>query len=166
MDVLGQGPVTAILGEGSNAVVWPNGPREDEDEEELDEVERFNNLRLMRIGMCITIVHSMSGSLSSHIARQATPQPTFHFKTQTPTQTTNPTATRTLTQTPCTPSPEFPPLPPPLPPTLITLTPTSPPPPFTPSKPQQPTANSKPKSSSRSIGRLLRDIVWTMRLWN
>ena len=46
--IVDQGPITAILGEGSNAIVWPKGAREDE--EDLDEVERFNNLRLMRIG--------------------------------------------------------------------------------------------------------------------
>ncbi|CAL1704887.1 unnamed protein product [Somion occarium] len=39
--------ITAIIGEGSNAIVWPKGPRADE--EDLDEVERYNNQRLMRI---------------------------------------------------------------------------------------------------------------------
>lgn len=43
-----QGDNSAILGKGSNAIVWPKGPSEDDDE--LDEVERFNNQRLMRIG--------------------------------------------------------------------------------------------------------------------
>ena len=38
----------AVLGEGSNAVVWPQGPWVDDDE--LDEVERHNNQRLMRVG--------------------------------------------------------------------------------------------------------------------
>ncbi|KAI0082729.1 hypothetical protein K474DRAFT_1654876 [Panus rudis PR-1116 ss-1] len=40
--------IPAIVGDGSNAVVWPKGPRPND--EELDEVERFNNQRLMRIG--------------------------------------------------------------------------------------------------------------------
>ncbi|KAI0341739.1 nucleotide-diphospho-sugar transferase [Trametopsis cervina] len=38
----------AILGEGSNAIVWPKGPPADD--EDADEVERFNNQRLMRLG--------------------------------------------------------------------------------------------------------------------
>ena len=38
-----------ILGEGSNAIVWPQGPPEDD--EDADEVERFDNQRLMRIGI-------------------------------------------------------------------------------------------------------------------
>lgn len=37
-----------ILGEGSNAIVWPKGPSPDD--EDLDEVERFANQRLMRLG--------------------------------------------------------------------------------------------------------------------
>ncbi|KAI0797687.1 hypothetical protein C8Q75DRAFT_861962 [Abortiporus biennis] len=40
--------VVSILGEGSNAIVWPKGPRENDDE--IDEVERYDNQRLMRIG--------------------------------------------------------------------------------------------------------------------
>ncbi|EPT06121.1 hypothetical protein FOMPIDRAFT_1044583 [Fomitopsis schrenkii] len=44
-----QDSVTSVLGEGSNAVVWPQSPSEDEDEE-VDEVESYNNQRLMRIG--------------------------------------------------------------------------------------------------------------------
>ncbi|KAI0693273.1 nucleotide-diphospho-sugar transferase [Cytidiella melzeri] len=37
-----------ILGEGSNAIVWPQGPSGDD--EDADEVDRFDNQRLMRIG--------------------------------------------------------------------------------------------------------------------
>ncbi|KZT68221.1 nucleotide-diphospho-sugar transferase [Daedalea quercina L-15889] len=44
-----QDSVTSVLGEGSNAVVWPQSHSEDEDEE-VDEVESYNNQRLMRIG--------------------------------------------------------------------------------------------------------------------
>ncbi|EKM55374.1 uncharacterized protein PHACADRAFT_120708 [Phanerochaete carnosa HHB-10118-sp] len=44
----GQGDNTAILGQGSKAIVWPRGPSDDD--EELEEVERFNNQRLIRIG--------------------------------------------------------------------------------------------------------------------
>ncbi|KAH9951874.1 nucleotide-diphospho-sugar transferase [Amylocystis lapponica] len=43
-----QGGVTTIVGDGSNAIVWPRGSA-DEDEDE-DGVESFNNQRLMRIG--------------------------------------------------------------------------------------------------------------------
>lgn len=49
---LDQGDNTAILGQGSNAIVWPKGPSEDDDE--MDEVERFNNQRLMRIGVPVS----------------------------------------------------------------------------------------------------------------
>lgn len=45
---LDQDDHTAVLGEGSNAIVWPKGPSEDD--EEMDEVERYDNQRLMRIG--------------------------------------------------------------------------------------------------------------------
>ncbi|KAI9065143.1 nucleotide-diphospho-sugar transferase [Trametes sanguinea] len=38
-----------ILGQGSNALIWPQGAPDDE-EEELDERESYNNQRLMRIG--------------------------------------------------------------------------------------------------------------------
>ncbi|KAI0720955.1 nucleotide-diphospho-sugar transferase [Cerioporus squamosus] len=38
-----------ILGKDSNALVWPHGSPAD-DEDELDEREHYNNLRLMRIG--------------------------------------------------------------------------------------------------------------------
>ncbi|KDQ60712.1 hypothetical protein JAAARDRAFT_190866 [Jaapia argillacea MUCL 33604] len=44
-----QASVTAILGKDSNAIVWPKGSPE-EDDEDVDEVETFNNQRLMRIG--------------------------------------------------------------------------------------------------------------------
>ncbi|KAI0928588.1 hypothetical protein AcW2_004551 [Taiwanofungus camphoratus] len=44
-----QDSVTAILGEGSNAIVWPRGPSES-DEEDEEGVESYNNQRLMRIG--------------------------------------------------------------------------------------------------------------------
>ncbi len=40
-----------ILGKDSNALVWPRGSPAD-DEDELDEREHYNNLRLMRIGTC------------------------------------------------------------------------------------------------------------------
>lgn len=40
-----------MLGEGSNGILWPKGPREDD--EDLDEVERFTNQRLMRLGQSI-----------------------------------------------------------------------------------------------------------------
>lgn len=43
-----QGDHSSILGEGSNAIVWPKGPSEDD--EEMEEVERYDNQRLMRIG--------------------------------------------------------------------------------------------------------------------
>ncbi|TCD64443.1 hypothetical protein EIP91_004088 [Steccherinum ochraceum] len=43
-----QDGVSVIIGEGSNAVVWPQGPREDD--EDIDEVERYSNQRLMRLG--------------------------------------------------------------------------------------------------------------------
>ena len=48
------GRSTAVLGEGSNAIVWPQGPWEDD--EDLEEVERYNNQRLMRIGAHTTSV--------------------------------------------------------------------------------------------------------------
>ncbi|CDO72848.1 hypothetical protein BN946_scf185002.g33 [Trametes cinnabarina] len=40
-----------ILGEGSNALLWPQSAIDDE-EEELDERESFRNQRLMRLGAC------------------------------------------------------------------------------------------------------------------
>lgn len=40
--------ISQILGAGSNALLWP--PRSSKDDEELNEVEAFNNQRLMRIG--------------------------------------------------------------------------------------------------------------------
>ncbi|KAH8106716.1 hypothetical protein BXZ70DRAFT_243863 [Cristinia sonorae] len=43
-----QKDVSVMIGEGSNAIVWPQGPREDD--EDFDEVERYNNQRLMRLG--------------------------------------------------------------------------------------------------------------------
>ncbi|KAF7793053.1 hypothetical protein EIP86_004158 [Pleurotus ostreatoroseus] len=46
--VADDGKSNSVLGEGSNAIVWPQGPWEDD--EELDEVERFDNQRLMRLG--------------------------------------------------------------------------------------------------------------------
>lgn len=48
-----QDSTSAIIGEGSNAIVWPKGPREDD--EELDEVERFDNQRLMRLGLFLPL---------------------------------------------------------------------------------------------------------------
>jgi hypothetical protein len=36
------------LGSDSNALVWPRGPSEED--EDLESVENFNNRRLMRIG--------------------------------------------------------------------------------------------------------------------
>lgn len=44
-----QEDVSVIIGEGSNAIVWPQGPHEDD--EDVDEVEQHNNQRLMRLGM-------------------------------------------------------------------------------------------------------------------
>ncbi|KAI0724098.1 nucleotide-diphospho-sugar transferase [Fomitopsis betulina] len=44
-----QDSITSVLGEGSNAVVWPQSPSEDEGDEG-DGVESYNNQRLMRIG--------------------------------------------------------------------------------------------------------------------
>ncbi|TFK83474.1 nucleotide-diphospho-sugar transferase [Polyporus arcularius HHB13444] len=44
-----QEDAATILGKDSNALVWPRGSPAD-DEDELDEREHYNNLRLMRIG--------------------------------------------------------------------------------------------------------------------
>ena len=51
-----------MLGEGSNAVVWPQSPSEDEDEE-VDEVESYNNQRLMRIGEPCTDINNSPVSI-------------------------------------------------------------------------------------------------------
>lgn len=37
------------LGNDSNALVWPKGPP---DEEDLEDVENYNNQRFMRLGSC------------------------------------------------------------------------------------------------------------------
>ena len=49
LEIEDQENAPGILGEGSNAIVWPQGPPEDD--EDADEVERFDNQRLMRIGI-------------------------------------------------------------------------------------------------------------------
>ncbi|THG99211.1 hypothetical protein EW026_g3085 [Hermanssonia centrifuga] len=57
-----QSKLPEILGEGSNALVWPQGPAEDD--EDLDEVERYNNQRLMRIGDTASDLHVSDVDLS------------------------------------------------------------------------------------------------------
>ncbi|KAI0818545.1 nucleotide-diphospho-sugar transferase [Irpex lacteus] len=55
--------VAEILGESSNAIVWPKGPSADD--EDLDEVERFANQRLMRLGDTASDIELSDDDLSS-----------------------------------------------------------------------------------------------------
>ena len=84
-----------MLGEGSNAVVWPQSPSEDE-EEEADEVESYNNQRLMRIGKPNSH-HSLRTMLR---APQETPRQISTSPMQAPSQKTSQTPRTTTTLPP------------------------------------------------------------------